>query len=356
MSTILYILLAILMFGILILVHEWGHFITAKKLGVQVNEFAIGMGPVLWQRKKGETQYSIRALPIGGFCAMEGEDEENDNPRAFHSVAWWRRAIILVAGSFMNLVAGFVMAAILLSTYSGFTSLTLSGFYDNGGLQEQGLQVGDTLYALDGQRLYLGSDLNLLTSRQGDDGYYDLTILRDGEKIVLKDFHLYKDTYDYEGQQSYGYGILLSYENKTVGTVLKNAWYNCLDFVRMVRMGLEDLISGAVGIKDMSGPVGIVGVITETGTSSPTVAIGLMNILYLAAFIAVNLAVMNLLPLPALDGGRIVCLLLTTLVEKITRKHINPKYEGYLHGAGMVLLLALMVYVSFQDVFRIIGG
>ena len=355
MTTILYILLAILMFGVLILVHEWGHFITAKKLGVQVNEFAIGMGPVLWKRQKGETQYSIRAFPVGGFCAMEGEDEDNDNPRGFHSVSWWRRVIILVAGSFMNFVAGFLMVAALLSTYSGFTTLELTGFYDNGGLQEQGLQVGDTLYALDGHRQYLTNDLSLLTARTGD-GYYDLTIVRDGQKMVLKDFHLFQDTYEYEGQETYGYGILLGYESKNVGSVLKDAWYICLDFVRMVRMGLEDLITGAVGIKDMSGPVGIVDVIADTGNASPTVTIGLLNILYLAAFIAVNLAVMNLLPLPALDGGRVVCLLLTTVVEKVTRRHINPKYEGYLHGVGMVLLLVLMVYVSFQDVFRIIGG
>lgn len=355
MTTILYILLAILLFGVLILAHEWGHFITAKKLGVQVNEFAIGMGPVLWKRQRGETQYSIRAFPVGGFCAMEGEDEDNDNPRGFHSVSWWRRVIILVAGSFMNFVVGFLMVAVLLCTYSGFTTLELTGFYDNGGLQEQGLQVGDTLYALDGHRLYLTNDLSLLTARTGD-GYYDLTIVRDGKQMVLKDFHLFQDTYEYEGHQTYGYGILLGYEGKTVGSVLKNAWYNCLEFVRMVRMGLEDLISGAVGLKDMSGPVGIVDVIADTGNSSPTVTIGLLNILYLAAFIAVNLAVMNLLPLPALDGGRVVCLLLTTVVEKVTRRHINPKYEGYLHAAGMVLLLVLMVYVSFQDVFRIIGG
>ena len=150
MTTILYILLAILMFGVLILVHECGHFITAKKLGVQVNEFAIGMGPVLWKRQKGETQYSIRAFPVGGFCAMDGEDEDNDNPRGFHSVSWLRRVIILVAGSFMNFVAGFLMVAALLSTYSGFTTLELTGFYDNGGLQEQGLQVQEV-------RLHLGS-------------------------------------------------------------------------------------------------------------------------------------------------------------------------------------------------------
>ena len=152
------------------------------------------------------------------------------------------------------------------------------------------------------------------------------------------------------------YGLQFTGVEKTVGTVLKYAWYNCRDFVRLVRLGVQDLISGRAGLSDMSGPVGIVGAIAETGEQSPTVTIGLLNILYLAGFLAVNLAVVNLLPLPALDGGRVVCLLLTTVAEKLLRRKINPKYEGYLHAAGMVALMALMVYVSFQDVFRIFGG
>ena len=353
--TIVYILIAIFIFSFLIFIHEFGHFLAAKKLGVQVNEFAICMGPVLWQRTKGETTYSIRAIPIGGFCAMEGEDEESSNPRAFNSVAWWRRAIILVAGAFFNFVAGFLMVAVLMSTYPSFTEMTITGFFDNGVLEEQGLQVGDTLYELDGERIYVSGDLEMLASRD-ESGVYDLTVLRDGEKVVLKDFTLQKGTYDLDGQQVYMYGLQFTGEAKTVGTVLKNAWYNCLDFVRLVRMGLQDLVTGKVGFNDMLGPVGIVDVIAETGTSSPTVGIGLLNILYLAAFIAVNLAVMNLLPIPTLDGGRLVCMLLTVAAEKITRRKINPKYEGYLHAAGMVALLALMVYVTFQDVFRIVGG
>ena len=353
--TIVYLLLAILIFGFLIFIHELGHFLAAKKLGVQVNEFAICMGPVLWQRTKGETTYSIRAIPIGGFCAMEGEDEESANPRAFNSVAWWRRAVILVSGAFFNFVAGFLMVAVLMSTYSGFTKLEITGFFDNGALEEQGLQVGDTLYALDGERIYISGDLEMLATRDPS-GVYDVTVLRDGEKVVLEDFRLQKGTYELDGQQVYMYGLQFTGVEKTLGSVLQNAWYNCLDFVRLVRMGLQDLISGAVSVNEMNGPIGIMGAMADTGNASPTVGIGILNILYLAAFIAVNLAVMNLLPIPALDGGRLVCLLLTTVAERITRKKINPKYEGYLHAAGMVALLALMVYVTFQDVFRIVGG
>ena len=352
---VLYIVIAIVLFSFLIFIHELGHFLAAKGLGVQVNEFSLCMGPAIWQRTKGETTYSLRCIPIGGYCAMEGEDEDSDNPRAFGAVAWWRRLIILAAGAFMNFVAGFLIMVILLAPSAGFTDLTISGFFDDGGLAAQGLQVGDELYAVDGQRLYLTSDLDLLASRDGD-GVMDLTVLRDGEKVTLEDFTLQKGTYRLDGEDYYGYGISLTAVPRTVGRVVENAWYYCLDFVRMVWMGLEDLVSGAIGLDQMSGVVGIVDVIADTGASAPTVSVGLFNVAYLGAFIAVNLAVMNLLPIPALDGGRIVCLLLTTVVEKLTRRKLNPKYEGWLHAAGMVALLGLMVYVTFQDVFRIIGG
>ena len=351
----LYLIVAILIFGVLIFVHELGHFLAAKALGVQVNEFSMCMGPAIWQRQKGETLYSLRCIPIGGYCAMEGEDEESPNPRAFTSAAWWRRLIILAAGAFMNFVLGYLVVAALLIPSSGFTELVISDFFDNGGMEAQGLQVGDELYALNGQRLYLTADLDLLAARDGD-GIVDLTVLRDGEKVTLTDFRLAKDTYQLDGQEYYGYGLNVTAVPKTVGRVLENAWYHCLDFVRIVWMGLEDLVSGVIGLDDMSGVLGIVDVTVETGTSAPTVGLGMYNVLYLGAFIAVNLAVMNLLPLPALDGGRIVGVVLTAAVEKVLRRKLNPKYEGYVHAAGMVALLALMVYVTFQDLFRMIGG
>ena len=356
MTTILYILFAILIFGVLIFVHELGHFLAAKKLGVQVNEFSICMGPVLWQKQKGETLYSIRAIPIGGFCAMEGEDENVDNPRAFMSVAWWRRLIILAAGSFMNFVAGFLVVLCLLAPAAGFYTSEITGFFDNGGLEAQGLQVGDELYEIDGERVYLYNDVAMLLSRNTT-GVYDLVVLRDGEKVALNDLEMKPDYYELDGETVYKYGVNFgAVEEKTLGSLLRNTWYNTLDFVRLARLGLQDLLSGLVSVNDMSGPVGIVTAITETGTSAQTVGMGIMSVLYLAAFIAVNLSVMNMLPIPALDGGRIVCLLLTTVAEKILHRKIDPKYEGYLHAAGMILLLAFMAYVSFHDVFRIIKG
>ncbi len=353
--TVLYLLFAILIFGFLIFIHEFGHFLAAKKLGVQVNEFAICMGPVLWQKKKGETLYSIRAVPIGGFCAMEGEDEDLDNPRAFTSVAWWRRLIILAAGSFMNFLTGFLVVVALVACSTAFSRPVITGFFDNGGLEAQGLRAGDEIRKIDGERVYLYDDVSLLLAH--GDGVYDLVVRRGGEDISLPDLRLQKGDYVLDGQTVHMYGLQFgAREEKTVGSVLRTSWYQTIDFVRMVRLGLQDLFSGRAGINDMSGPVGIVGVMVDAGTTPENRAAGFANVVYLAAFIAVNLAVMNMLPIPALDGGRIFCLLLTAVVEKVSRKKLNPKYEGYLHAAGMVLLLALMAYVTFHDAFTMLRG
>ena len=203
----LYIIVGILLFGLLIAVHEWGHFITAKLLGVKVNEFAIGMGPALVSFQKGETQYSIRLLPVGGYCAMEGEDEESDNPRAFTSKVWWKRLIILAAGSFMNFLTGLVVLAILYSCVSGFSTAKISGFFDGCELQsEQGLQVGDELYKIDGRRVYIYSDVSTLLSRNKT-GSYDLVVKRDGKLVELQDFAMQQKLYDVDGVQQYKYGL-----------------------------------------------------------------------------------------------------------------------------------------------------
>ena len=355
--TILYILFAILIFSFLIFVHELGHFLAAKRLGVQVNEFAICMGPVLWQKKKGETVYSIRAIPIGGFCAMEGEDEDSQNPRAFTSVAWWRRMIILVAGSFMNFAAGFLIVLILMSSYGAIQNNDITRIYDGAAIGAPGgLQEGDVFYKIDGERVYIEDDIRMLLERNST-GVFDLVVLRGGEKVFLNDYAMEKQYFEIDGETRYLYGFEYgSVADKTVGSVLRYSWNNSMDFVRLVRLGLQDLLTGKVGVNDMSGPVGIVSVITQTGESAQTVGMGVVNVLYLAAFIAINLAVMNMLPIPALDGGRVLCLLLTTAVENLTRKKLNPKYEGYLHAAGMIVLLAFMAYVSFHDIFKLFKG
>jgi len=352
------IIFAILLFSVLIFVHELGHFIAAKASGVQVNEFSMFMGPAIWKKQVGETLYSIRCIPIGGFCAMEGEDEETDNPRSFQKAAWWKRLIILVAGSAMNFLIGLLIMVIVFMPVQKFATPVISDFEEGCTLNgEGGLQIGDRILELDGEKIYVQSDFStILQFNPGD--VHDLVIERDGKKVVLKDFVMEKHLFPGEkpGEEVERYGFSFSVEDATFGSKLSNAWYSTIDSVRNVRLSIQLLVTGKVGFNELSGPVGIVSTMTDVAESSATWVDALMNMLYFGGFIAINLAVMNLLPIPALDGGRVVSLLLTTGVEAVTGKKINPKFEGYIHAAGMILLLVLMAVIMFKDIFTIFKG
>ena len=350
-----YIVLAIVMFGILVGVHEFGHFITAKLCGVQVNEFSIGMGPALWEKQKGETLYSIRLLPVGGYCAMEGEDEASQNPRAFGAQAAWKKVIILAAGAFMNFLTGFLIILILFAGSKGFQTTQIAGFLDGFPLErEEYLLPGDRIVKINGERIYLRSDVDtFLALNQGDT--VDLVIERNGVKLERNDLPLQKRTYVIDGQTLERYGITFASEEATPWRVLRNAWYNSIDFVRLVRISLVQLFSGGASVRDLSGPIGIVGAMSEVGAQSQNVAAAVQNILYFVSLIAINLAVMNLLPLPALDGGRIFFVIVNGIACLLFRKRIPPKYEGYVHFAGLVCLLGLMVLVAFNDVLKLFG-
>ncbi|MBR4957324.1 MAG: site-2 protease family protein, partial [Lentisphaeria bacterium] len=253
-------------------------------------------------------------------------------------------------------LTGLLILVIMYSTVAGFTTPTIAEFYPECELhREDGLQLGDTFYEIDGRRVYQYSDLSMLLSRNTT-GLYDLTLKRDGKLVKLEDFPMVKKAYEEDGETVYRYGLYFGFEEKTAGNVLKNAWYTSLDFGRMVWMSLGDLVKGMVSIKDMSGPVGIVSVIAESGEKAETTADAALSIAYLAAFIAVNLAVMNMLPIPALDGGRVFFLLVNGLLQLVLRRKINPKYEGYIHAAGMILLLAFVAIVSFKDIWKLIAG
>ncbi len=350
--TVFYVVLAILLFGLLILVHEFGHFITAKLFGVQVNEFSLFMCPAIWNRSTGETTHSLRCIPVGGYCAMEGEDGDSENPRAFSNAKVWKRLIILVAGSFMNFLAGFLILLVLFGvTAEGFTNTKLTDIVPGRPFEDY-LQPGDELVAINGEHVYVGADITMLLDRDID-GKQNITVRRNGEKLVLRDVPISRD-YSDNGELRYGFTI--GVDKKTVGSLLSYSWNECRDFARLVRMGLQDLFTGKAGIKDMSGPVGIVSEVSKESAKAETVGIGVQSVFILFAFIAVNLAVMNLLPIPALDGGRVVCLLVTAAAEKLLRRKINPKYEGYLHAGFMVLLLAFMAFITFKDIFQIFGG
>ncbi len=346
--TAVYILIAILLFGVLIVVHEAGHFTAAKLCGVRVNEFAVGMGPAIIKRKKGETDYSLRCIPIGGYCAMAGEDEESEDPRAFTNQPAWKRLIILVAGSLMNFLLGMLIIAILFAPAQAFISPVIASFADNCPYDGP-LQVGDRFYSVDGHRIYQYYDFTDYMDKNGP--VHDIVVIRDGHRFKLDDFSMEKLLYEGETQKRYGFSF--GYEEATFTVKFRNVWNTSMEFVRWVWAGLAELVSGNVSVNDISGPVGIVDMIAETGEQAESTSDAFYSIFYLGAFIAINLAVMNMLPIPALDGGRVFLLIVTAVIEKIIGKKLDPKYEGYIHAAGMVLLLAFMAFIMFNDVLKL---
>lgn len=350
------ILIAVVMFGILIGVHEFGHFAAAKLCGVQVNEFSIGMGPAVFQKQKGETMYSLRWIPAGGYCAMEGEDADSDNPRAFGRAKTWKKIVILVAGAFMNFVLGYLIIFALFVTASGFAMPTVGGFIEGYENENSGLQPNDIVYAVNGHPVYTFGNMAQFLDRAGD--VIDFEVERDGVRMELNDIYLPKQQkMDETGAISNLRGIYIGQAifEANLDNILKFTWYNALDFVRLVYMNLLDLISGALSPTDMSGPIGIVDSIAQVGEASETISDASQNISYFAALITINLGVMNLLPLPALDGGRIFFILGDSIFYRFTKKNVPVKYEAYFHGAGLLLLLGMMALVTVSDIGRIIN-
>lgn len=347
------IIFAILLFSILIFVHELGHFLAAKASGVQVNEFAMFMGPAIFKKQKGETLYSIRCIPIGGYCAMEGEDTDTENPRSFQKASWWKRLIILLAGSFMNFVIGILIMVIVFLPMEKAVP-TIDSFEQGCVLNvDGGLQVGDTFLEIDGIPVNVTNDFDTIL-KQNPGNVHDLLVLRDGQQVFLDDFRMEKKLFGNETTPRYGFTFgtgPASFPEK-----LAAAWDSVTYSAKAVWMSLGMLLSGEAGLSDMTGPVGIVGIMNQTAQASEGFWDAFLNMLYFGGFIAINLGIMNLLPIPALDGGRVLALLITTGYHKLTGKEINPKYEAYIHGAGMILLLALMAFIMFKDIFTIFKG
>lgn len=359
----LYIVIAILMFGLLIALHEFGHFAAAKLCGVKVNEFAIGMGPKLFHKKGKETEYTIRALPIGGFCAMEGEEEgESPDPRAFPNRPWWQRLIILLAGVFMNFLSGLVIILCLFASYEAFSAPVVQGFSEVWSAQEQGLAREDRILSIDGHKVYLTGDIALFLSRSKDDRV-DLEVLRGDKKILLKDFQFYGEDSE-SGITDYYLGIVPGYEINSPLVLLKYAWFQAIDYVRMVWIGLGDLVTGVVGLRDMSGPVEITHMMAQMGEEGAAIAekngmlplLGaLLSILNLISFISINLSVMNLLPIPALDGGQIFFMAVNGILLMVRGRKLDQKYQGWVTAAGFAALMLLMVAVTISDILKQFG-
>lgn len=334
------IIISVLVFSVVIIVHEFGHFIIAKLSGIKVNEFSIGMGPKLVSVTKGDTDYSIRAFPIGGFVAMEGEDEESEAEGSFTSVPVQNRIAVVVAGAVMNMILGFAVLCFLTAMQPAITSRTVSSFYEGAMTRQTGLQVGDEIVAINGRKCYVANDIIYEFART-QNGTADFTVIRDGVKTQLEDvtFETYTDE---NGYRQMVIDFTVYPVEKTVFSVMQEAANWTISIARMVFLSLVDLVSGRVAINQMSGPVGIVSTISEA------VSYGYESVLLILAMITINLGVFNLLPFPALDGGRLVFLLL----ELVRGKQINPKYEILVNTAGMLMLLAFMVFVTFSDVTK----
>ena len=340
------ILFAIVMFSIIIFVHEFGHFITARMFGVAVHEFAIGMGPKIFSRQKGETTYSLRLIPIGGFCSMEGEDsEKTDDPGSINSKPWYQRLVILSAGSIMNLILGFVITVIFIGVIyapTGIPTTVVDGVLEQSSLYGE-LQPGDRIVALNGERINIRRDLDDLMFENGKNKA-TLTVKRDGKKIDFEFTPI--DAKRTDGRDAYLVGFTAKVQPATLFGVLREGYFNTVYNGKLVFKSLGMLTSGQAKVSDVSGPVGVVGVMNDQAQSG-----GILALLFLASFISVNIGIMNLLPLPALDGGRIFFV----LVEAVRRKPIPPEKEGVVHFIGIVLLLGFMLFVTWNDIAKLLG-
>ncbi len=321
----------------------------ARTFKVGIKEFAIGMGPKLLSKtsKKTNIVYSLRAIPIGGFVSMDGEDEENESENSLNKKPVWQRFLIMVAGSVMNLLFGFILVGILVGMMANsLGNTTVSKLSENYETVEGGLEVGDEIVSINGEKVYTAYDLSYTMYRDGKKSN-TVVVMRDGKKVTLKGIEFYETLTDDEGKEYQSLTFYVERENFGFGTFFKHTFNRSVTTVEMIWESVIDLISGKYGLDQMSGPVGIT---NEIGKAAKTNDGGL-SLINLTAVIALNLGVMNLLPLPALDGGRILFL----IIEGIRRKPLKPEVEGYIHFAGMVLLLLLMLIVSFKDVIKLFG-
>ena len=384
MSFIITLLAAVFVFSAVIAIHEFGHFAVAKLCGVQVNEFSIGMGPVLLKKMHHGTQYSLRALPVGGFVALEGEEspesqqaereersdleerplsqrsgagsspnggaskeEELSQPtgKPLNEAPVWQRALIMAAGACMNFLLGFVVMAILLAAQNEpITSRVIYAVEDGALCGQTGLEAGDKVLAVNGRRCFVANDM-LYELMRTEDYSASFTVLRDGKKVELPRVQF--DTWqDEDGETHMSLGFTVYGIKKTPVNVIKEAWNSVLYYGRIIFTSLMDLLRGRESINDLSGPVGIVTAIGQAASY------GWQDLLELLVLITVNLGIFNLLPFPALDGGKVVFL----LIEGVTGHAVPEKIQSGLTLAAFALLFALMIFATYNDIVRLVTG
>ena len=382
MNTLLYLLLTLVLLSIMVVIHELGHFLFAKLFRVTILEFSVGMGPAIYstKRKKGEksasekgkleiadsfreedeklntdalvdvdghkTVFSVRALPIGGYVSMAGEDDESDDPNAFHKKPVWQRFIITVAGAVMNILLGVICMFALVgieSAQDGYlASNTIHSFQENS-VSDKGespLKAGDTVIKVDGVRVHTGNELVYEIMNSGFEAI-DLVVIRNGKQITLNDVTFPTETQS--GATFGNYDFVMQAEKADFGTIMKHSFYRSFSTVKVIIDSIVDLIGGRYGAEAVSGPVGMAGAVGEATKS------GINSVLYLFTLITMNLGVFNLLPIPALDGGRLIFL----IIEGIRRKPVKKEIEQGVNTVGIMILMALMLFVTVKDIFNL---
>lgn len=350
------IVVAVLVFLLIIMVHELGHFAAAKACGIYVKQFAFGMGPALFRKQGKETEYVVRAFPVGGYCAFETDIEDFDeekgeivepNPRAFNRKPVWQRMIVLVCGPLMNLILGFIVVVISLCTSEAIASTTVSEFRKQSVSSSQ-LMVNDEILNIEGLPIYSASDITYKmqsSDRKNEAGnlVFDITVRRNGETVLLKDVE-FMTTNRQDGSSGVYFDFFVYRLEKNFGNVVSMGFRESSSKARIILLTIVDIVKGKYGLNDFSGPIGVGSVITEavkTYTFSDFMSV--------MAFLSINVGVFNLLPIPGLDGARLIFL----IVELIRRKPVKQQVEGMIHFAGMALLLLFIIVISFNDISKL---
>lgn len=339
------IILAILVFGIIVFIHELGHFLLAKANKIRVDEFSIGMGPRLFSFVKGETRYSLKLLPLGGSCMMGEDDVDDMSEGSFNSKSVWARMSVVVAGAVFNFLLALVFSMIVIG-YTGYDEPVISGVVEGFPAQEAGLTEGDRIVKMNNKKINIWREITYYNMFHPGETV-DLIYERDGEKHEVT----ITPKKDEDGSYLIGITSPAQYEKANLLTAVQYGVYEVKFWICTTLESLKMLVTGDVGVDQLSGPVGIVSVVDETYQQSKNygVMIVIMQMLNIGILLSANLGVMNLLPLPALDGGRLVFM----IVEAIRGKRVPPDKEGWVHGIGMILLLALMAFVMFNDVKKL---
>ncbi|WP_338817644.1 RIP metalloprotease RseP [Parvimonas micra] len=336
---IIKIIIALLVFMVVVVVHEFGHFIFAKRAKIKVNEFSVGMGPKIFGKQKGETLYSVRALPLGGFCAMEGEDEEEEEQDIdfsqrghFNGATIGGRILTIFAGPFFNFILAFVILFALFGI-RGHQTTTIASIQDNSIAQKYGIEVGDKIVNIGDNKINSWKDIQTSLSKL-DKEETTIKVIRNGQEKEIK--------VKFENSNEKVLGVTSKLE-RNLFVSIRETFNTFFYFIGTMFDILRQLFTGKVGVGQLSGPIGVVGAISSAASN------GIYSLLYITAFLSVNLGFINLLPIPALDGGRLVFL----FIELILGRPVSRSKEGLIHTIGFIFLMGLILFVSFKDVIRL---